>query len=313
MNVGGLVLVTVVTLASGWLGVGLNRLLGFPDSMDSPGTLLWLVTPMLLVLGMRLAHRVKAPGRWAPRVAESWPWYVVALVIYPVVCLVSIAAGVVTGGGSVDTLRFGALGVAFASTLVPQLVKNVFEEAVWRGYFVGGLAARRCGDPVVYRVSGGVWGLWYLPSHLYFLPEEQTRSVMDVPRGLFALAACAVMMLWGVLFAELFRLARSIWPLVLAHAVEDAAVNPLVFDGHLEIQPGVVVTLTGKRPLPVAGSGLFPDKVCPDLPDLSRSPAPASPAAGRPPKQRRRMPPRTLRRSRSGPRRTPGTAPATGQ
>lgn len=40
MNVGGLVLVTVVTLASGWLGVGLNRLLGFPDSMDSPGTLL---------------------------------------------------------------------------------------------------------------------------------------------------------------------------------------------------------------------------------------------------------------------------------
>lgn len=137
-----------------------------------------------------------------------------------------------------DTLRFGALGVAFASTLVPQLVKNVFEEAVWRGYFVGELDARRCGDPVVYLVSGGVWGLWHLPYHLYLLPEEQIRSVMDVPRGLFALAACAVMMLWGVLFAELFRLARSIWPLVLAHAVEDATVNPLVFDGHLEIQPG---------------------------------------------------------------------------
>ena len=46
------------------------------------------------------------------------------------------------------------------------------------------------------------------------------------------------MVLWGVLFAELFRLAGSIWPLVLLHAVEDVTVNPLVLEGRLVIRPG---------------------------------------------------------------------------
>ena len=122
--------ITIVTLASGWVGAAINELLGQPQSADSLGSLIWLATPFVLVVVARVTKQVSAPGRWNPRLKQSWPWYVLALF------------------------------------------------------------------------------------------------------------ACGVMVLWGVLFAELFRLAGSIWPLVLLHAVEDVTVNPLVLEGRLVIRPG---------------------------------------------------------------------------
>src|SRR5699024_6618070 len=38
----------------------------------------------------------------------------------------------------------------------------------------------------------------------------------------FLLIACVLMVCWAVMYVELYRLARSVWPCVLMHAVEDA-------------------------------------------------------------------------------------------
>ena len=236
-SIAWLVVVTVITLASGWLGAAVNGALELPNSMEGPGTLLWLVTPLLLVIAVRIARRTVSPGRWTPRFREAWPWYLVALAVYPALCLVVVAVSTVTGLGTLEAFQFGSLAGAVGIGLAAGLVKNIAEEAVWRGYFVGELDARRWNDWAIYLVSGGVWGLWHLPYYLFFLPESDMRAVLDVPRPVFATLAVAVMLLWGVLFAELFRLSRSIWPLVLLHAVEDATVNPLVIDGHLRIDP----------------------------------------------------------------------------
>lgn len=229
--------ITIVTLASGWIGVGINELLGQPNSVDSLGSLIWLTTPFVLVVVARVTKQVSAPGRWSPRFKQAWKWYVIALLEYPAICVLSSVAGVGSGVATFNGIGLSALSGAVAVPFIAMFVKNICEESVWRGFFVGEVD-RRASDWLVYAISGGVWGLWHVPYYLFFLPEEQMRTVMDVSRPVFALFACGVMVLWGVLFAELFRLAGSIWPLVLLHAVEDVTVNPLVMDGHLVIRPG---------------------------------------------------------------------------
>lgn len=231
------VVATIGVLASGWIGAAVNAALG-QQGMDGLGTLLWLVMPLLVVVVARLARGAASPLALRPRLREAWPWYLVAVVVYPLLCAYVVVVGVATGLASSAGLDLVALGSAFAIAVGPNLVKNVFEESVWRGYFVGEPDARRWSDWAVYGFSGLIWGLWHVPYYLYFLPEEQLRAVLDVSPGTFAALACVVMMLWGVLFTELFRLAGSIWPLVLIHAMEDATINPLVQDGHVRIEPG---------------------------------------------------------------------------
>ena len=53
------------------------------------------------------------------------------------------------------------------------------------------------------------------------------------------------------MFTEIFRVTRSIWPLVLAHALEDAVTLPLLIDGTITLDPRwalVFSTNTGLLP-----------------------------------------------------------------
>lgn len=128
---------------------------------------------------------------------------------------------------------FGALGAALAAALL----KNVFEEAVWRGYFTGEFLARRWSDAAIYLGGGLLWGLWHLPYYLFFLPEADMRTIIDIPPAGFMSLALGVMMSWVVLFTEVYRASGTIWTAVLMHAVEDSFVNPLLLDAHLTIAP----------------------------------------------------------------------------
>lgn len=233
-----LIIVTLGTLASGWIGAGLNTVLEQPHQAESLGALVWLVTPLLLVVVARLLRRASSPGRWTPRFRQAWRMYLVALLAFPVVT--AITAGMAGAIGQVDAsgLKWESLLPVVATGVGAGLIKNLFEEAVWRGWFTGEFDAKLTPDWVVYLGVGAIWGLWHVPYYLFFLPEEQMRFILDVPRPVFAALAVVVMMMWGVLFTEVYRTAKSIWPVVLLHAVEDATVNPLVIDGHLRIDPG---------------------------------------------------------------------------
>jgi len=233
-----LIIVTLGTLASGWIGAGINLLLDQPHQAESLGTLVWLITPLLLVLAARLTRRASSPGRWAPRFRQAWRMYIVAVLAFPLVT--AISAGLAGMSGQVDAsgLKWESLLPVVAMGVGAGLVKNLFEEAVWRGWFTEELDARRASDWAVYLGVGLIWGLWHVPYYLFFLPKEQMRFILDVPRPVFAVLAVVVMSLWGVLFAEVYRIAKSIWPVVLLHSVEDATVNPLILDGHLRLESG---------------------------------------------------------------------------
>jgi ABC-type spermidine/putrescine transport system permease subunit I len=51
-TVRNLVIFTVVVLASGWLGYGLDRWMNNPPAQQ-PGLLLWLITPLITALLLR--------------------------------------------------------------------------------------------------------------------------------------------------------------------------------------------------------------------------------------------------------------------
>lgn len=226
-----------MTLASGWIGAGLNRLTGRRHEMESPGALVWLVTPLASVIVSRLLRRNSAPSGWSPGLLGTLPWYGVGATLFPAVTVASLRFGRSMGWVDDTPSDQTALSQSTARGIATSIPKNVFEEAVWRGYLTSELHHRGMSDTRVDLAVGLVWGLWHLPYYLFFLPEDDIRNVLDVPRERFASIAVATMMAWTPPYSELHRLSGSIWPCVLMHSVEDGFVNALTLEGHASIQP----------------------------------------------------------------------------
>ncbi|WP_209330167.1 CPBP family intramembrane glutamic endopeptidase [Lunatimonas salinarum] len=236
---------SLVALGIGWLGVGLDSQLPDQQEEETLGMAIWLVTPLLLVVILRTFFG----DGWKDaalklRLSSQWRWYVVALFIFPVVTLLSMAVGALTGWVDFTPFDAGAYFSTFAMLLGINLLKNVFEESVWRGYLTAKLIGLKVGDWGIYLVAGLVRGLWHLPYYLEFLPAEAMYTVLPVSKGWFAAVAIGSMLVWTVMFTEIFRLTGSVWSVVLLHAVEDAVINHLVIDGFVVLQPGTEILLS---------------------------------------------------------------------
>lgn len=257
---GALAAMGAFTLASGWIGVGVNRILGEPDGMESPGTLLWLAGPLVGVAAVRLLRKSTAPAGWNPRLPAQWPWYVAALATFPADQAINVGLGAGTGYVDASGFDLRALAATAASLIGVNLVKNFFEETVWRGYFTSEFIQRGWSDAKIYLAAGLVWGLWHVPYYLFFLPEAELRTVLDVAPPVFAGLGTLTMLAWGVAFTELFRVSGSVWPVVVLHAVEGAFVNNLLFDGHIRTEGSsalVFSPVVGLLPAALlAGAGL---------------------------------------------------------
>ncbi len=134
--------------------------------------------------------------------------------------------------------------MGFVSTLLANFIKNIFEESVWRGYLAAKLLKLKAKDIWLYLIVGGVWGIWHLPYYLFFLPESDMYQVLPVDRVVFAIAAIFSMICWSVMFVELYRITKSIWPVVILHMIEDSLINHLVIDGYITIGPGKEILIS---------------------------------------------------------------------
>ncbi|WP_455188656.1 CPBP family glutamic-type intramembrane protease [Actinomyces naeslundii] len=255
-----LVVFSVVVLGSGWIGLLVDDALGTAHSMKGQGSLVWIMTPLLVGAVLALSDpslRRSYVASWLPGRLRA---YGVALAIFPLSFVVAIAvgwaAGVLSPGG------LGAFGSAVAVNVLPTVLKNIAEEGAWRGYLTPGLLRRRLPDPAVWLVVGVVWGAWHLPYYLWFLDESLIRSVYDVPPIIFALIAVPVTICWVPLFTELRILSGSIWPGLIAHSIANLSHTPLTLGG-LPIKPGwglLVSPMVGIIPNAIvlaAGLGLW--------------------------------------------------------
>ena len=255
-----LVVFSVVALGSGWIGLLVNKALGIPHSMNSLGSLIWIMTPLLAGAVMALSDpslRRSYVASWLPGRLRA---YGVALAAFPLSFAVAIAVG--WAAGWLTPAGLGAFGGVVAANVVGTVLKNVAEEGAWRGYLTPGLLRRRLPDPAVWLVVGVVWGAWHLPYYLWFLDESLIRSVYDVPPIIFALIAVPVTICWVPLFTELRILSGSIWPGLIAHSIANLSQIPLSMGG-LPITPGrdlLVSPLVGVIPnaiVAAAGLGLW--------------------------------------------------------
>lgn len=226
--------VTSVTLASGWIGHLINRVRD-EEGMNSPGAGIWITTPLAAVTLTRVLRRTDASAGWDPRAHPRW--YAAAAAAFPAVTAAALVIGRRAGWVDTSAMDLPRLARSMAVSLGPGLAKNVFEESVWQGYFTAELIDRRVPDAGVYLGTGLVWALWHVPYWLYFLPQEEARKILDVPRGLFALRLGCVVVAWAVPYAELFRLSGSLWPGVLMHTVEDM-LNAVFTEEHARIAAG---------------------------------------------------------------------------
>lgn len=229
----------VVALASGWIGLLIDQSLEPQPEGDSLGMGIWLVLPLLTTMLLRLF----AGDGWKDiglklNIKGNVKWYLISLIIFPIVTLFILLIGKLLGWISFTNFRINAYFTAFAGTLVVNFIKNIFEESVWRGYLAAKLLKIKVGDMWLYLIVGGVWGIWHLPYYLYFLPEADMYQVLPVDRVVFAITAVFSMICWSVMFVELYRITKSIWPVVLLHMVEDSLINHLVIDGYINIAAG---------------------------------------------------------------------------
>jgi len=236
-----LVIFTTIVLAIGWIGRGLDLLMGNPSS-EGLGILLWIGTP--LVASSLL--RVFARDGWKdfgikPNFKGNVSWYVVALLVYPVTTTCILIIGHGFGLITFPNPLPGALGLfflAFALALLPNIIKNFFEEAAWRGYLAPKVYSLGLNDYAGHLIVGFVWGAWHIPYYLFYLDRAVLQEFTTLNMAAYIPLAIVVAISWAFVYGELRLLTNSIWPAVLMHAVEDALLFTLVINGHIQILPG---------------------------------------------------------------------------
>ncbi|MBW7916197.1 MAG: CPBP family intramembrane metalloprotease [Trueperaceae bacterium] len=146
------------------------------------------------------------------RARVAWRWYAVALLLTPVIAMVSALVGRSVGAPTHVGDTVGAAG------LPGLLALNVWlflltEEAAWRGFALPRLQARS--TPLTAALLLGlVWGVWHLP---LFLTRGTFQAGLPFAGFMASIVATSVMVSWlynhtrgSVLLAAIFHAATDV-------------------------------------------------------------------------------------------------------
>lgn len=228
-----------VVIISGWLGVLLDSdLTGQPEG-DSLGMGLWLVLPLLTALVIIFISRLswKELGL-KPNFKGNIKWYLVSMLIFPAVTAIVLLIGAAANWIDLSAFSLKPFIIAFGGTLLMNFIIDIFEETAWRGYLTSQLLKLNLNDWKLYLIIGCVWTAWHIPYYLVFLPAADIQAIMPVSRAVYVIIAFTTLLSWTVMFTELFRVTKSVWPCVILHTVEDSLINMLILSGYIGIAAG---------------------------------------------------------------------------
>jgi len=228
-----------IVIISGWLGVWVDSILTEQPEGDSLGMGIWLVLPLLTALVIILISKLswKELGL-KPNLKGNIKWYLASILIFPIVTTIVLLIGAATNWIDLSAFNLRAFIVAFGSTMFVNFIIDIFEETAWRGYLTSQLLKLNLNDLKLYLIVGCVWTAWHIPYYLVFLPEADIQAVMPVSRAVYVIVAFTTFLCWTVMFTELFRVTKSVWPCVLLHTVEDSLINLLVLSSYISIAAG---------------------------------------------------------------------------
>ena len=231
------ILFSFVAVVCGWVGVGVDKLLGQPSNLESLGALIFISSPILCMVLLRLF----GGDSWKdlplkPNFRRNTRWYLFAIVVYPVVIGITLFVGKLFGWVDVSKFSIAAYFPVFIAAFLPQCLKNIFEESVWRGYLTVKVEQLTQNEWLVYLVVALVWQVWHLPYYLILLDDAYLASFFPFGNVLFVVTSFVVIGVWTIMYTEIFFLSRSLLLVVLMHAMEDA-LNPLISDGFAVVSP----------------------------------------------------------------------------
>jgi membrane protease YdiL (CAAX protease family) len=236
-----IIIVAFFAVFGGWLGIWLNKVTGNTQPpMQSLGALVWLTSPALVGLILRAfgGDGWKDAG-FELNLILGWKWYMVGILVYPLAALVTFGLATVFGAVSADGFAaqgFGvyvsAVGVMFAGSLM----KNIFEEFAWRGYFTPRLEAAKVPAILNHLLVGIIWWAWHLPYYYYFLDRAQLSTYLThTSLTTFLVIGFIVTFPTAILFGELRLLSKSVWPVFILHAIINGLSMPLLLSGFITL------------------------------------------------------------------------------
>jgi len=239
-----IVIVGFFTVGGGWFGIWVNNVTGnTAPPMQSLGALVWLISPALSGILLRAfgGDGWKDAGFGLNLRSGGWIWYAVAILVYPLVALLTFPLAIVTGAISAEGFAeqgFSAYITAAGLMVAASLMKNIFEEFAWRGYLTPRFAALRMRPWLGYVFTGFIWAAWHVPYYLYFLD----RSVLleHTSLSLPALIGMAFLALpfHAAAYGELRLLSNSTWPAWMMHNFANAISLTLVSSSFVTLVPG---------------------------------------------------------------------------
>ena len=201
--------------------------------------LIWLVTPLICTIFLRSfgGYGWKEAG-FSINFKNNKKLYLVSFLVYPLVTIIVIFLGLMTQGIRVTDVKVEFtvyLGILLTQ-IGTQFIKNIFEESVWRAYLTNQLIKLKLSDLKLYLLIGFIWWIWHLPYIMKFLSEREIQNTLPVGRFTFFLIGMITVACWTVMYTEIFRITKSVWPLVIMRTMEDAVINPLLLLGFVSVE-----------------------------------------------------------------------------
>jgi membrane protease YdiL (CAAX protease family) len=198
------------------------------------GQLLWIIAP----LGVMLLLRIFGGDGWAdfglrPNFKGNGFWWLVSVLVFPVVITISVLIGALLRGLELDVNMFSAFAAALLTGLISALIKNIFEEFAWRGYLAPKVYSLNMNIWLSDAIVGMVWGAWHLPFVYvfwpYLTPDMLWTFVPLLLVGTFS---------QSVVYGEIRLATASVLPAWVMHTIGNAIGNALLLSSFIQFDPG---------------------------------------------------------------------------
>jgi membrane protease YdiL (CAAX protease family) len=204
------------------------------------GQLLWIISPLLVMVLLRTF----GGDGWAdfglrPRFKGNGFWWLASIFIFPVVILLIVLIGSITGGIDLDTNLLASAPAALTTLLISALVKNIFEEFAWRGYLAPRMYSLNKNIWLSHIVVGLVWGAWHLPFAFALWPYL-TPAMLPVFVPLLLIGTVSQSIVYG----EIRLATNSVLPAWIMHSIGNAVGNFLILSEALKLQSGQELIFT---------------------------------------------------------------------
>ena len=198
------------------------------------GQLLWLVAP----LGVMLLLRIFGGDGWGdlgvrPNFKGNSFWWLVSVLVFPVVITLSVLIGALLGGLELDVTMSSAFAAALLPGLISAVIKNLFEELAWRGYLAPKVYSLEMNTWFSHAVVGMVWGAWHLP-FVYVFWTYLSPDILWVFVPLLLVGTISQSMVYG----EIRLATNSVLPAWLMHTVGNAIGNTVLMSGLVQLDTG---------------------------------------------------------------------------